>query len=71
MNETLIGYIIIVIISVITGFLGSKVLHNRNTIKQLREHDNLSMSNYRESKQRAEDAIGEIQNIRENQRIDE
>jgi len=71
MNETLIGYIIIVIVSVVAGFLGSKVLHYRNTVKQLREHGNLSVSNYRESKQRAEDAIREIQNIRENQRIDE
>lgn len=70
--ETLaIGYVVIVVISFIAGWLGRDVLHNRNTVKQLREHDNLSVSNYRESKQRAEDSLEEIRNIRENQRVTE
>ena len=71
MDAQVIGYIIIVIVSFVAGFLGREILHNRSTVKQLREHDNLSMSNYRESKQRAEESLGEIRNIRENQQVTE
>ena len=71
MNETIIGYILIVIMSVIAGICGTAVYTERKSAKDFRERisDNVPNSGELEgSKQRFEDTIAEI---RKNQQTDE
>lgn len=72
-NETIlaIGYVIVVIISALAGFLGREILYNRNTVKDLRERISDSIPNSGElegSKQRFEDTVKQV---RERQKVDE
>lgn len=62
MNETIIGYIIIVIISILAGVFGTAVYYNRDTTKLYR-------SDYQEGCRNNEEAAETIREIRENQRI--
>ena len=64
MNETIIGYIIIVIVSILAGVFGTALYYNRDTTK-------LSRSDYQEGCRNNEEAAETIREIREKQRITE
>lgn len=64
MNETIIGYIIIVIVSILAGVFGTALYYNRDTAK-------LSRSDYQEGCRNNEEAAETIREIREKQRITE
>ena len=64
MNETIIGYIVIVVLSIITGFLGREVLHYRKSVDTTRRNNN-------DTERRASESLDTITEIRKNQRIDE
>ena len=71
MNETIMGYVIIVVMSVVVGIFGNKVFNYRKSVKDLRDRISNSLSdsgNNEESKQRFEGTIAEI---RKNQQIKE
>ena len=70
MNEKILGYIIIVTLSVVTGIFGNKVFNYRKSVKDLRDRISDGVSDggdLSESKQRFE---GTIEEIRKNQQID-
>lgn len=62
MNETIIGYIIIAIISILSGIFGTALYYNRDTTK-------FSRSDYQEGCRNNEEAAETIREIREKQRI--
>ena len=68
MNETLIGYILIVILSIVSGILGTSLYNNRKSVKDLRERisDGVPDSgDLSRSKQRFEDTVAEIRKNRQ------
>ena len=71
MNEAVISYIIIVMLSVISGILGVKVYDNRKSADTTRDYDTNSERAYTEAQNRAEGALDTVKHIRERQKVEE
>ena len=71
MNETIIGYLIIVVLSVISGILGVKVYDNRKSIDSTRNNYNDTERTYTEAQNRTEDALNTVKQVRERQKVEE
>ena len=66
MDAQIIGYIIIVVLSILVGICGTAVYIERKSAKDLREHNSDTERSYTEVQNRTEDALNTIAEIRKN-----
>ena len=71
MNDAVISYVIIVVLSIIAGFLGREVLHYRKSADRTRDNYTNSERAYTEAQNRTEGALNTVKRIRERQKVEE